>query len=110
MSADRTEILTEIAGLLRPLTDSLLPGEEITMETRFGADLGLESLALANLSGRLQARFGPAANVVPFLAGRDPGPISDIRVGELVDYVAGVLDQAGLAGRPAGRRQRFARG
>jgi putative sulfotransferase len=95
MSADRTEILTEIAGLLRPLTDSLLPGEEITMQTRFGADLGLESLALANLSGRLQARFGPAANVVPFLAGRDPGPISDIRVGELVDYIAGVLDQVG---------------
>jgi pimeloyl-ACP methyl ester carboxylesterase/acyl carrier protein len=95
MSADRTDILTEIAGLLRPLTDSLLPGEEITMETRFGADLGLESLALANLSGRLQARFGPAANVVPFLAGRDPGPISEIRVGELVDYIAGVLDQVG---------------
>ena len=95
MSADRTDILSDIAGLLRPLTDSLLPGEEITMETRFGADLGLESLALANLSGRLQARFGPAANVVPFLAGRDPGPISDIRVGELVDYVASVLDQPG---------------
>ena len=96
MSADRTEILTEIAGLIRPLTDSLLPGEDITMDTRFGADLGLESLALANLSGRMQARFGPAANVVPFLAGRDPGPISDIRVGELVDYIAGVLGQAGL--------------
>ena len=103
MSADRTHILTEIAGLLRPLTDSLLPGEEITTGTRFGADLGLESLALANLSGRLQARFGPEANVVPFLAGRDPGPISDIRVGELVDYVAGVLDQDGSQAPGAGR-------
>lgn len=103
MSAGRTNILTEIAGLLRPLTDSLLPGEEITMDTRFGADLGLESLALANLSGRLQARFGPEANVVPFLAGRDPGPISDIRVGELVDYVASVLDQDGSQAPGAGR-------
>jgi putative sulfotransferase len=102
MSSDPTEILPDIAALIRPLSDSLLPGEDITLETKLGADLGLHSLALANLSGRLQARFGPAANVVPFLAGRDPGPISDIRVGELVDYVAGVLDQAGSPRSAAG--------
>lgn len=97
MSADTERILAEITELLRPLTENLLPGEQITMETRFGTDLGLQSISLANLSGRLQARYGTAANLVPFLAGRAAGPISDIRVGEFVEYIAGVLSGDGIA-------------
>jgi len=55
MSADPPRILAEVSVLLHGISDSLLPGEEITMETRFIDDLGLTSIALANLSGRVSS-------------------------------------------------------
>lgn len=102
MSAEKTRILEDIADLVRPLTDSLLPGEEITMDTRFGADLGLQSIALANLSGRMQIKYGPEANLVPFLATRPAGPIGDMRIGEVVDYLADLFERT--AAEKAGKR------
>ncbi len=93
MSADQTRILAEISELLRAISDNLLPGEAITTETRLLEDLELQSLGLANLSGRIQTRYGSAASLVPFFAGRDAGPFTDLRVGELVGYLAGVLDE-----------------
>jgi putative sulfotransferase len=94
VSTNPTQILAEVSELFRSLSDGLLPGEEITRETRLIEDLGLESIALANLSGRIQSKYGPAANMVPFLAGRDQGPISNLRVGEVVEYLTSVLDDA----------------
>jgi putative sulfotransferase len=92
MSADPARILAEVGVLLHGMSDSLLPGEEIAMETRFIDDLGLSSIALANLSGKVQGKYGPAVNLVAFLAGRGAQPISDMRVGELVEYITSVLD------------------
>jgi putative sulfotransferase len=103
MTADKTSILAEIAELLRGITDSLLPGEDITMETKLREDLELQSLGIANLNGRIQARHGYQANLVPFFAAREAGPYADLRVGEIVDYLAGVLDGDGTppaAGEP----------
>jgi putative sulfotransferase len=94
MSADPTRILAEISVLLRGISDSLLPGEEITLETRLVDDLGLSSIALANLSGRVQGKYGAAVNLVSFLAGRGAHPISSLRVGELVEYITSVLDRS----------------
>jgi pimeloyl-ACP methyl ester carboxylesterase len=103
MSADKTRILTELAGMLAAISDSLLPGEEITMDTRLMEDLELQSLGMANLSGRVQTRYGSAANLVPFFARREAGPFTDLRVGEIVDFLAGVLEeeQGALAGTGA---------
>lgn len=109
MSADQARILAEVSELLRAITTSLLPDEEITLETRLLEDLDLQSIGLANLSGRMLSRYGAAANLVPFLAGRGADPLGSLRVGELVDYLAGVLtedeppagdtaDRAGQAG------------
>jgi putative sulfotransferase len=92
MSADPTRILAEISAMVLGISDSLLPGEEITVETRLMDDLGLSSIALANLSGRVQSKYGAPVNLVSFLAGRGAQPISSLRVGELVEYVRGVLD------------------
>jgi putative sulfotransferase len=96
MSADPPRILAEVSVLLHGISDSLLPGEEITMETRFIDDLGLTSIALANLSGRVQRKYGAAVNPVSFLAGRGAHPISDMRVGELVEYITSALDARAL--------------
>lgn len=92
MSADQTRILAEIADLLHPLTDSILPDEEITLETNLVDDLGLASIGLAYLSGQIQSRYGSAANLVPLFADQDPGSLT---VGEIVRYVARVLGPAG---------------
>jgi pimeloyl-ACP methyl ester carboxylesterase/acyl carrier protein len=98
MSASSSQILADLSEFVRSLSDSLLPGEEITMDTRLIEDLGLQSIALANLSGRIQLWYGAAANMADFLAERT-GPISNLRVGEVVEYLAGVID--GEADGPA---------
>lgn len=98
MSTDPSRLLDEIAELIRPLTDNLLPGEEITRDMRLGADLGLQSLSLANLSGRLQTRYGPSANIIPFLGARGAGPVAEATVGEFVDYVVMILDNKAASG------------
>jgi acyl carrier protein len=104
MSADRTRVFTDVVELLTAISESLPPGEEITEETRLMEDLELQSLALANLSGRVQTKYGSAANLVPFFAVREEGPFTNLRVGELVDYITGVLveDEASQAAAAAG--------
>jgi putative sulfotransferase len=99
VSTDRVRVLAEVAELIRPLTDNLLPGEDITPDMRLGMDLGLQSLALANLSGRLQTRYGPATNIVAFLGARPPsGPIGEITVGEFADYIVMILNNEAVSG------------
>lgn len=94
MTTDKARILAELSELLRSITDSLLPGEQITMQTRLIEDLEMHSLQLTNLTGRVQARYGLKADLVPFYVTREGGPFTGLTVGELVDYLAGVLDAA----------------
>lgn len=98
MTTDPRRVLDEIAELIRPLTDNLLPGEEITREMRLGADLGLQSLSLSNLSGRMMARYGPGANIMPFLGARAAGPVEEATIGEFVDYIVMILDSDAVSG------------
>ena len=100
MTAAQARILGEISGLLRSVADSLPPGEEITMETIFIDDLEMNSLQMANLTGRIAAFYGFKADLVPFYADREAGPFHGLRVGELVDYLAGVLGDAEAAAVP----------
>ncbi|HEV2371821.1 MAG TPA: sulfotransferase [Streptosporangiaceae bacterium] len=100
MSTDRTAILGGLAPLLRSLSDSPGHGEDVTEETRLLADLKLGSTGLLNLSGRVQTRFGAAASLVRFYAEREHRPFTDLRVGEIVEYLAGVLDTAGAHPSP----------
>lgn len=99
MSADQAQILAEIADMLRTISESLLPGEEITRDTRLLDDLELQSIGLARLAGRIQARYGAGANLVPLLTEREE-PLSSLQVGELVDYIARVLDESAEIAAP----------
>jgi putative sulfotransferase len=100
MTAAQARILGEISGLLCSIADSLPPGEEITMETIFIDDLEMNSLQMANLTGRIATLYGFKADLVPFYAGREAGPFYGLRVGELVDYLAGLLDGGEAAAVP----------
>ncbi|MDX6315322.1 MAG: acyl carrier protein [Streptomyces sp.] len=88
-------VLAEIAGMLRAMLDEYgLDDTEITLETRFTEDLELESIDLVTLAGSLEARWGRQVNFAEFVAGLDLDEIIDLRVGRLVEYVAGCLRTA----------------
>jgi len=79
--------LTEIAEMLR-----VILGEEgfdlpITMDTTFFGDLGMASIDLVALGGRLHSRYGPSLNFAQFIASLDAGSAVDLPVGRLVEHV-----------------------
>nr|BFE59260.1 hypothetical protein GCM10020063_037860 [Dactylosporangium thailandense] len=105
MPADQTAILAEIAEMLYAIRDHSGLEGEITMESTFQDDLGMESIDVVSLAGRLQARFGDTVNFAQFIAGLDVDAARHLRVGRLVEHIAASLDQAdagsGRVGMPA---------
>jgi putative sulfotransferase len=113
LTTETDRVFAELSDMLRAVAESLLPGEEITMETTLIDDLGLDSLSIANLTGRVQSRYGSKASLLPFFADREAGAFQEFRVGELVGYLTGVLAANGpapadppAAGAAGGRRGR----
>jgi acyl carrier protein len=93
MPSDPTAILADIDAMLRAVLGDFDDGVEITMESTFRDDLGLESLDVVSLAGRLQARYGNAVNFAQFVAGLDVASMGELRVGQLVDYIVDSLDR-----------------
>jgi acyl carrier protein len=92
MPADKTAILADIAAMVRAVLGDFGTDVDIAHASTFRDDLGLESLDVVSLAGRLQARYGDAVNFAQFLAGLDISSMTRLRVGQLVDYVAESLD------------------
>jgi putative sulfotransferase len=107
MTDDQARILAEVSGLLHCVTGTLPPVGDITMETRLVEDLGLGSLDMANLTGRIQARYGLNADIGPFYAWREAGPFNGLRLGKLIEYIAGVLDGDDTAAHSRGETGRL---
>ena len=87
MSAD-PRILADVIALVAELAGDWEYDGPITPDTRFLADLGLESLDLVVLGTELQHRHGPLP-FAEFLAdlGRRPVDTRDVTVMELVDFL-----------------------
>ena len=81
-------ILADVAGMLRSVLGDFGDDAEITMDTTFRDDLGMESIDVVSLAGRLQARYGTAVNFALFVSGLDVESVGELRVGQLVDYIA----------------------
>jgi acyl carrier protein len=96
MTAEKTaartthpELFAEIAGILRDVTGE--GGEwavRIAPESTLEGDLGLESLELVDVSGRLRDRFGDRVDLLAFVGGLDIDALIDLTVADLVAYVA----------------------
>ena len=85
-------ILAEIGDMLREALDEYgMDDVEITMETAFHDDLGLESIDLVMLADRLRERYGAGVNLAEFLADKELEEVIALRVGELVEYVTARL-------------------
>ncbi|GGM89053.1 acyl carrier protein [Dactylosporangium sucinum] len=94
MPADQATILAEVAAMLHAVRDHAGVDGEITMSTRFQDDLEMESIDMVSVAGRLQVRYGDTVNFAHFVASLDLDSLRQLRVGQLVEYIAASLDAA----------------
>ena len=88
----RQEILSELTAILEKVLDQYgLDDAEITEETTFHDDLGLESIDLVAVGQHLADRYGERVNLAAYLAEKDLDDVIGITVGDLVSFVEGSL-------------------
>jgi acyl carrier protein len=88
----KESVLRTVADLVGQVVgeDALFEGE-ITMETSFAADLGLESIEFVALSELLQEHYGDGVDFVGWISEMEFDDIVSLRVGSLVDFVHSCL-------------------
>jgi acyl carrier protein len=97
MPSDQTAVLADVDSMLRGVLGDFGPDAEIALDTTFRDDLGMESLDVVSLAGRLQARYGNSVNFALFVSTLDVASVGDLTVGQLVDYIAESLDKVPAA-------------
>lgn len=97
MPSDQTAILADVTSMLRSALGDFGDDAEITMDTTFRDDLGMESIDVVSLAGRLQARYGTSVNFALFVSGLDVESVGDLTVGRLVGYIADSLEKVPAA-------------
>ncbi|MFI0793753.1 acyl carrier protein [Micromonospora rubida] len=102
MPAAQDSILAGLTEMINAVLGDFADDQPITMDTTFRDDLGMESIDVVSLAGRLQARYGDTVNFAHFVAKLDLETISELRVGQLVEHIATSLE--GADGVGAGSR------
>ena len=88
------EVLGDITTMVTKLLDQYgLDEVEITADSRFHDDLGLESIDLVTLGAMLAERYGEHVNLAEFLAELKMDRVIGMRLGLLVDFVVSSLDE-----------------
>ncbi|MEU7755819.1 acyl carrier protein [Micromonospora sp. NPDC049171] len=95
MAASHADILAELTEIIYAVLGDFAADEPITMDTTFRDDLGMESIDVVSLAGRLQARYGNTVNFAHFVAKLDLETVGELRVGQLVEHIARSLDADG---------------
>ena len=89
---DATAVFEEIRSMVTKLLDEYgLDDVEITPDSLFHDDLGLESIDLVALGAMLAERYGERVNIAEFLAELKIDDVIGLRLGSLVDYVSAAL-------------------
>ena len=88
MSPDRETVLAELLDLVNELAGDWEFDGEVTPDTYFLRDLGLESLDLVVLGTSIQYKYGPLP-FAEYLAeiGQRPVEERDLRVVDFVDFI-----------------------
>jgi acyl carrier protein len=85
-------VFDEIRSMVTKLLDQYgLDDVEITPDSLFHDDLGLESIDLVALGAMLAERYGERVNIAEFLADLKIDDVIGLRLGSLADYVSSVL-------------------
>jgi len=93
MPVDTATVITDVTAMLRAVLGDVGPEDPITAGSTFRDDLGMESIDVVALAGRLQARYGAGVNLAQFVATLDPASVGGLRVGQLVDHIVVSLNE-----------------
>ncbi|GIF26163.1 acyl carrier protein [Actinoplanes tereljensis] len=91
---DTPSVTAEVTRIVQAVLGDF-GAEEITPESTFREDLGMESIDVVALAGRLQARYGAGVNLAQFVATLDVDSVRELRVGQLVDHIVLSMSEAG---------------
>jgi len=97
MGVDRNQILTDVAEIILSVSDHIPPGQPIRMETKLVTDLAIESIEVASIFFRLQARYEGTINLADFVTEITDGhtTVTDLRVGAVIEFIAECLERNG---------------
>jgi acyl carrier protein len=101
MSPTQTQaLLSEVRALILEVMEEEEGAVVIQLETRFQADLELESIELIALGDALRARYGERLSVASWLTSLSIEDLMDLKVGDLIEWLEGALE--GETGAGAG--------
>lgn len=87
MKVSREQIMEDVLGLLRQLAGDWEYSGEINADTRFFADMGLQSLDVVVLGTAIQEHYGQRLPFVQLFACVGQRKLPDIPVSEWVDFI-----------------------
>jgi acyl carrier protein len=98
-TVDRSAVLTDVLDLVNELADDWEFDGEVTPETFFIKDLGLESLDLVVLGTSIQYRYGqlPFAEYLAEL-GQRPVEERDVTIDDVVEFIVTNVPSTSAAG------------
>ena len=88
LDATQQEILVVIAGFIREVIGEDAEDIPIAMETSFADDLEIESIEIVALAEKIQERWGEELDFAGWLSSKELDEIIQLRVGDLVEYIA----------------------
>jgi acyl carrier protein len=82
------DVLDELVRMIEEVVGAdVLLDMDVTPDTTFSDDLGLESIEFVALADKLRERFGDRVDLVAFLGDMDIDEIMAMTVGQLVDHI-----------------------
>lgn len=92
--ASPDSVFEDIRTMVTKLLDQYgLDDEEISRDTLFQDDLGLESIDLVTLGGMLAEHYGDRVNLAEFLAEQQIDEVIGLTIGTLADFVSAALTE-----------------
>ncbi|MBM7075107.1 MULTISPECIES: acyl carrier protein [Micromonospora] len=98
MPSAQDTILADLTEMIDAVLGDFADDQVVTMDTTFSEDLGMESIDVVALAGRLQSRYGDTVNFAHFVAKLDLETVRELKVGQLVTHIAESLGQADEVG------------
>lgn len=95
MGVDRNQILTDVTEIILSVSDHIPPGQPIRMETKLVTDLAIESIEVASIFFRLQARYEGTIKLADLVTEITDGHTTDLRVGAVIEFIAECLERNG---------------
>jgi acyl carrier protein len=92
MSSAYDEVMAVVTDRIRrTVNEDWIQDFEISPQTRFDADLELESIEFVKIAEAIQDHYGSKLEIIAWLSGKSMEELIGFSVGALVDYIAAAL-------------------